>query len=119
MASVTLDKNAAVLDAGMAAIDRATRAGVLVGFGTDLMASLESDQLRGLEVQHEVQGTLELLRSATSRNATILGDDRYGRIAIGAAGDLLILGGDPFLTPSVLWQPAPGRRVVKAGVVVA
>lgn len=119
MASVGLEKNAVVLEAGMTAIDRATRAGVLVGFGTDLMASLESEQLRGLEVQHEVQGTLELLRSATSRNATILGDNRYGRIAIGAAGDLLVLGGDPFLTPSVLWQPAPGRHVVKAGVVVA
>lgn len=119
MSSVALDKNAAVLEAGMTAIDRATRAGVLVGFGSDLMGSLESEQLRGLEVQYEVQGILELLRSATSRNATILGDDRYGRIAVGAAGDLLVLGGDPFLTPSVLWRPAPGRRVVKAGLVMA
>ena len=119
MASVGLEKNALVLEAGQAAIEHATRSGVLVGFGTDLMGSLESEQLRGLEVQHEVQGTLELLRSVTSRNAAILGDDRYGRISIGAAGDVLILGGDPFSTPEVLWQPAAGRRVVKAGVVVA
>ncbi len=95
------------------------RSGVLVGFGTDLMGGLESEQLRGLELQHEVQGTLELLRSVTSRNAAILGDDRYGRIGIGAAGDVLVLGGNPFSTPEVLWHPVTGRRVVKAGLVVA
>ncbi len=119
MTSVGLEKNALVLEAGKTAIERATRSGVLVGFGTDLMGGLESEELRGLEIQHEVQGTLELLRSVTSRNAAILGDDRYGRIGIGAAGDILILGGDPFSNPSVLWQAAPGRRVVKAGVLVA
>lgn len=119
MAPGGLEKNALVLEAGMAAIERATRAGVLVGFGTDLMGSLESEQLRGLQVQHEVQGTLELLRSVTSRNAAIIGDDHLGRIAPGAAGDVLVLGGDPFSTPSVLWQQAPERHVVKAGVVVA
>lgn len=118
MSAIGLEKNAQVLESGMTAIERAAEAGVLVGFGTDLMGSLESEQLRGLEVQHEVQGTLELLRSVTSRNAAIIGDDRYGRIAPGAAGDLLVLGGNPFSTPSVLWGQAPGRRVVKAGVVV-
>jgi imidazolonepropionase-like amidohydrolase len=119
MAQVGLEKNALVLEAGMIAIERATRAGVLVGFGTDLMGSLESEQLRGLQVQHEVQGTLELLRSVTSRNAAIIRDDQRGRIAPGAAGDIVVLGGNPFSMPSVLWQQAPTRRVVKAGVVVA
>jgi imidazolonepropionase-like amidohydrolase len=119
MTPIGLEKNAQVLEAGKAAIECATGANVLVGFGTDLMGSLESEQLRGLEVQHSVQGTLELLRSVTGRNAAILGDDRFGRIALGAAGDVLILGGNPFSNPEVLWQSAPGRRVVKAGVVVA
>lgn len=118
MAQVGLEKNALVLEAGLAAVERAMGAGVHVGFGTDLMGVLEGEQLRGLEVQHEAQGTLELLRSVTSRNAMILGDERYGRIAPGSIGDLLILGGDPFATPSILWREAPGRHVVKAGVVV-
>jgi len=119
MAPVALEKNAQVLESGKAAIEHAARAGVLVGFGTDLMGDLESEQLRGLQVQHEVQGTLELLRSVTSRNAAIIRDDRYGRIVPGARGDLVILGGDPFTTPTVLWNGDGGRRVVKGGLVVS
>jgi len=119
MAPVALEKNAQVLESGKVAIEHAARAGVLIGFGTDLMGDLESEQLRGLQVQHEVQGTLELLRSVTSRNAAIIRDDRYGRIVPGARGDLVILGGDPFTTPTVLWKGDGGRRVVKGGLVVS
>jgi imidazolonepropionase-like amidohydrolase len=118
MSAAGLAKNDLVLRAGLTAIERAERAGVLVGFGTDLMGELESEQLRGLAVQHEVQGTLGLLRSVTSGNAEVLGAPGRGRLEVGAAGDILVLGGDPFTRPSVLWDPAPGRRVIKAGVVV-
>lgn len=118
MSNVALQKNAAVLEAGKTAIEIATTAGVNVGFGSDLMGELESEQLRGLLIQHEVQGTLELLRSLTSRNAEILRGPDIGRIQEGFAGDLVILNGDPFDDPSVLWDEDRPRQVVKAGSLV-
>jgi imidazolonepropionase-like amidohydrolase len=118
MPSVAREKNAQVLDAGQAAIEIASDAGVPVGFGTDLMGDLEDQQLRGLQIQHEAQGTLELLRSVTVRNAELLADDRLGRLRPGSHGDLIVLGGDPFEDPSVLWDPAEGRTIVLGGDVV-
>lgn len=118
MVPVARQKNAEVLDAGQGAIELAAAAGVPIGFGTDLMGDLEDEQLQGLRLQHQVQGTLELLRSVTSRNADLLADDRLGRLRPGSVGDLLVLGGDPFESPHVLWEPTDDRTVVLAGKVV-
>lgn len=118
MPQVARDKNTEVLDAGQGAVELAAAAGVAIGFGTDLMGDLEDQQLQGLRLQHEVQGTLELLRSVTSRNADLLGDERLGRLRPGAHGDLVVLGGDPFEDPTVLWEPTDARTVVLAGAVV-
>jgi imidazolonepropionase-like amidohydrolase len=118
MTSIALSKNAEVLDAGRKAIELATSAGVMVGFGTDLMGDLESQQLQGLKVQHEVQGTLELLRSVTSRNAAILGVNNLGVIEVGAQADFLILKRNPFDDPSILWNESAKRVVMKHGLVI-
>lgn len=118
MPAAALQKNAQVLEAGKTAIATASQAGVLIGFGSDLMGELEDEQLRGLQVQHEVQGTLELLRSVTSRNAAILGLDTVGRVRPGAVGDLVVLDGNPFERPEVLWERSERRVVVQAGAVV-
>lgn len=115
MAPVALEKNAQVLQSGQAAVELAMSVGIPVGFGSDLMGDLEYMQLSGIPLQHEVQGTLELLRSLTSRNAQILGVERHGRVAPGCTGDLLILPGDPFATPSLLWEASPDRIVIKSG----
>lgn len=119
LAPVSRAKNREVLDAGRRAIEIARAAGVPIGFGTDLMGPLEDDQLEGLRLQVEVEGPLEALRSATSVNATLLGRDDVGRVGEGARGDLLVLDGDPFGDPSLLWSRAEGRTVVLGGRVVA
>ena len=119
MPNIALEKNAEVLAAGQSAVELAMATGIPVGFGSDLMGDLESMQLTGLPLQHEVQGTLELLRSLTSRNAEILGTDRHGRIAPGCTGDLVILAGDPFTSPGVLWEESAERVVIKSGRRVA
>jgi len=118
MVEVALQKNHEVLASGKTAIEIATRHGILVGFGTDLMGDLEYAQLRGLEIQHEVQGTLELMRSITSRNAQVIGNPKHGSVAVGSFGDLVVLDGNPFEKPSVLWNMSEGRTVIKSGRVV-
>jgi imidazolonepropionase-like amidohydrolase len=92
--------------------------GISVGFGSDLMGDLESEQLIGLQVQHEVQGTLELLRSITSRNAEILQSNRHGWIREKMTGDLLVLDGNPFEDASTIWTQTQGRVVIKAGTII-
>ncbi len=118
MSSMSQDKNHQVLDAGRHSIELAHAAGVPVGFGTDLMGPLEEEQLACLRVQVEADGLLLALRSATSVNADLLGRPDLGRIRPGAVGDLLILDGDPFSDPSILWRESSRRTVVQAGRLV-
>jgi imidazolonepropionase-like amidohydrolase len=114
MPPVSQAKNREVLDAGRHAVELARAAGVRIGFGTDLMGPLEDEQLHGLRLQCDVDGPLAVLRSATSVNADLLGRPDLGRVAAGAAGDLVILDGNPLERPSVLW--AGPRTVIKAGL---
>lgn len=116
--AVSRAKNAEVLEAGGRAIEHAVAAGVDVGFGTDLMGSVESEQLNGLKLQAEVLGVLETLRSATSRNARLLGLGDRGVVRPGALADLVLLPGNPLERPDVLWTEAPGRQVVLGGRVL-
>jgi imidazolonepropionase-like amidohydrolase len=111
-------KNQEVLAAGKNAVTLARDAGVRIGFGSDLMGELEDEQLAGLRLQCEVLGVYDALRSATSTNAALLRREDLGRIAKGACADLVILDGNPFEEPSVLWDGSRNRTVIKAGRVV-
>ena len=116
MPAAQLRKNQEVLAAGREAVSLARSAGVRVGFGTDLMGPLESEQLVGLRLQVEVDGPLLALRSATSVNAQLLGRPDLGRVAAGAVADLLLIEGNPLESPALLWSGA--RTVIQAGVAV-
>ena len=111
-------KNSEVLASGQKAVQIARDAGVRVGFGTDLMGELEVDQLTGFERQVEAAGVLDTLRSATSVNADLIGRDDLGRIRPGGRGDVVIMDGNPFEEPSVLWDADRARTVIQSGTVV-
>jgi len=117
MSEGSLAKNHEVLEKGKRAVELATQAGVLIGFGTDLMGDLESYQLEGLRHQAEVQSSIELLRSITSNNAAILGKSNLGNLKPGANGDLVVFSKNPIEHPSILWEDS-SRIIVKAGRVV-
>ncbi|SNY47886.1 metal-dependent hydrolase family protein [Paractinoplanes atraurantiacus] len=120
MPLVSQRKNREVLEAGRKAVELARAAGVQVGFGTDLMGVLEEEQLQGLRLQAEVDGVHLALQSATSVNATLIGrGDDLGRVAPGYIADLLIIDGNPFEDPSVLWSGPANRTVIQSGTVVA
>jgi len=111
-------KNLEVLHAGSVAISRARAAGVQIGFGSDLMGDLADAQLSGLRLQSEPDGIFNVLCSATSVNADLIGRTDLGRIEIGAQGDVVVLDGNPFDEPSVLWDESRLRVVVQDGRVV-
>ena len=120
LSPISQAKNLEVLGSGKNAISLARAAGVKIGFGSDLMGDLEDDQLRGLQLQIEVDGVEGALHSATVVNAELLQlESTVGRIAEGFVGDLLILDGDPFADPSVVYDESRPRTVVQGGVLRA
>lgn len=115
---VSAEKNRIVLDAGRHSIAYALAAGVTVGFGSDLMGDLASDQLVGVRLQAEASTPLDALRALTRGNAAVLRRPDLGRIDVGAAGDLVIWAGDPLRDIDVIADETRARTVVQAGCVV-
>jgi imidazolonepropionase-like amidohydrolase len=111
----------AVLDAGLHALERAYRAGVILCYGTDLLGGMQRHQLREFAIRAQVQPAIEVIRSATTYAARLLGrPDELGVIAEGAHADLVVLDGDPLADISVLAPPSGVQpAVIQSGRVVA
>lgn len=78
------------------------RAGLKIGFGTDLLGSLHTQQTREFSLRAQVQSPASILRSATSINAEILDEPTLGWIYPGSEADILIVDGDPLRDINVL-----------------
>ncbi len=104
----------------LSGMDRMRRAGVKIGFGTDLLGSTYVQECREFTIRSEVFTPLELLRQATSVNAELMMQQgKLGCIAPGALADLLIVDGDPLRDISVLAADGKGlRMIVSAGEIV-
>lgn len=89
-------KVADVLDAGYRALEMAARAGVPVGFGSDLLGGMQRHQLEEFRIRADIQPAIEAIRSATTVAAQIAKmEHQIGTLAPGAFGDLIVLNGDP------------------------
>jgi imidazolonepropionase-like amidohydrolase len=119
LSAIAQVKNREVLAAGRDAVGYAHEAGVLVGFGSDNMGALVTEQLVGIRLLAEASSNLQALRSVTSSNATLMQRDDIGRIAVGAAGDLVLWSGNPLEDIDVIADGTRERTVVLAGEVVA
>ena len=111
-----LAKNAEVREAGLRAFAILRAAGVRVGFGTDLLGSHRDLQPLEFAIRAAVERPADIVRSATSVNADLLGRPELGRVAAGAIADLIVVDGDPLADVTVLARPAETlRMVVTAG----
>lgn len=117
LSPLSREKLATVFAAGVRSIEIAIRAGVHIGFGTDLLGDMHAHQSDELTLRAQVQSPLDVLRSATLVNAEIVGQtDRLGVIKPGALADLIAVRGDPLADLTLLQQQ--GRHldmIVKAG----
>jgi imidazolonepropionase-like amidohydrolase len=103
--AAALAKVAEVGDLASTSLDRLRQAGAKIGFGTDLLGSVMDRQSREFALRREVMSTPEILRSATSVNAALVGmEGKLGTIAGGALADLLLVDGNPLEDISVLEQ---------------
>jgi imidazolonepropionase-like amidohydrolase len=82
--------------AALGSLERMHRAGVRMGFGTDLIGELERYQATEFSIRREVLQPIDILRSATSVNASIIGQQNtIGRVAVGLLADLIVIAGNP------------------------
>lgn len=91
-----IEKNVAILEAGLRSLEIALSAGVTLGFGTDLIGETQSFQNRELAIRSEVQPARDVLHSLWNVNASIIGmDGAVGVLAEGAHGDVVVSTVDP------------------------
>ena len=91
-----LAKNDRVLEAGKHSLEILKRAGVPVGYGSDLLGALQVEQSREFVIRSEVLSPIEIIRQATLVGAQIVREEgRLGIIEPGARADLLLVDGDP------------------------
>jgi imidazolonepropionase-like amidohydrolase len=116
----SLEKLADIEPHALHGVELMHRAGVRVGFGTDLIGPLDRHQATEFAIRREILEPVEILRQATSVNAEILNEgSRLGRVQEGYLADLIVVDGDPLQDVSVFDET--GSRVpfvMKAGEVL-
>jgi imidazolonepropionase-like amidohydrolase len=91
-----LAKNDIVIEGALRSLEICKRAGVEVGFGSDLLGPLQVEQSREFQLRAEVLSPLEIIRQATTVGAKILRQEgKLGVIAPGAHADMLLVDGNP------------------------
>lgn len=98
---------------GVEAIRIAKAAGVPIAFGTDLLGSMHARQSTEFGLRLPAMTPAEILRSATSVAAELIGQSgKLGVIEEGAAADLLVVDGDPLKDLAPLQAPERGLQAV-------
>jgi imidazolonepropionase-like amidohydrolase len=119
MSEATHRKVFDVLDAGLSGLEIAHDAGVEIALGSDLLGALQIHQSEELLLRAEVQQPLDIIRSATTVGARLLGEEgRLGVIAAGASADLLAVDGNPLEDISVLTRPTSLALIMRGGTPV-
>ena len=101
---------------GIEAIRIAKAAGVPIAFGTDLLGNMQPRQSSEFALRLPAMTPAEILQSATSVAAALIGQaGKLGVIAPGAAADLLVVAGDPTKDLAPLQAPERGLLAVMKG----
>lgn len=120
VAPETMAKLKVAADSAIEGLQHMRDAGVMMGFGTDLLGSTYDQQCREFEFRSQVFTPLEMLRQATSIGAEILmQEDKLGCVKPGAFADLIVVDGDPLKDIGLL--AADGRKldlIMRAGEIV-
>ena len=110
-------KNAEVLRAGLRSLEIASKAGVTMCYGTDLLGPLGAAQTKEFSLRSKVLSAREILQSATINPARRFGLERFlGQIKPGFAADMIILNENPLNDISIFDYPEKHTlAVIKEG----
>ena len=117
MTADMLEKNDIVLDGALRSLEICKKAGVKVGYGSDLLGPLQVEQSREFMFRAEVLKPLEIIRQATIVGAEILRQEgKLGIVEPGAFADLIVVDGNPLKKLELfLDQGAHLPVIMKAG----
>jgi len=115
---VSMAKLTEVREAGLGSLEILQKAGVKIGFGTDLLGPMHRYQSHEFMIRAEVMSPFDIIRSATNVNAKLL--NRAGELGVvtpGARADLIVVDGDPLADLSLLdGQGEHLTHIMKDGV---
>ena len=119
-------KNRIALDAMTEALTLLKNAGVKVAFGTDLIADMHHLQNQEFLLRAQVYTPLEILRQATSVNASLIAlsgaNNPYPKLGViepGAAADILLINGNPLNNIRLMTQTETAfSMIMKNGKIV-
>ncbi|HUY93947.1 MAG TPA: amidohydrolase family protein [Terracidiphilus sp.] len=110
---VSLQKLEMVADFALAGLDIMKRAGVKMALGTDLLGAQHVRQCTEFTLRAQVLPAIDILRSACSVSADLMGETgRLGCIRKGAAADLLVVDGNPLEDIGVLARNGEALPVI-------
>jgi imidazolonepropionase-like amidohydrolase len=108
-------KNEKVLASGLESLEMCHRAGVRIGFGSDLLGQLQTDHCNEFTIRAQVMKPQDIIRSATLIGAEIVRQEgKLGEIVPGAFADLLVVDGDPYRDLSVFRNDGSGLAAIMA-----
>lgn len=111
--AVSMEKLRRVADAALSSLEIMKKAGVKMGFGTDLLGALHVRQCSEFMLRGKVLLAIDVLRSACAVNAALVGETgRLGCVREGAVADLLVVDGNPLEDISVLGSGGDGLVVI-------
>ena len=114
-----VEKTYEVLDAGIEALDFASKSGVEIVFGTDLLGIMHPRQLEEFTLRSKVINPLQLIQQATVNAAKLFNmQTEIGQVKEGFLADLIVLDGNPLENISLLTSPDQYLKfVIKGGKV--
>ncbi|MEQ9452738.1 MAG: amidohydrolase family protein [Pseudomonadales bacterium] len=111
-----LQKNEAVLAAGLESLAIAERAGVKMGWGTDLIGETQAMQRQEFAIRAQVQSAEAILHAMYVMNPMILQKaDEIGRLAPGMVGDAVLTPVNPLENISALADDNAISQVIQRG----
>ena len=95
-----------MFEAGRRSIEVAKRAGVELGFGTDLLGEAQPWQNQELAIRAELEPAADVLRSMYQTNAQLCQlEGQIGVLAPGASADVVLTRVDPLANLEALAEP--------------
>jgi len=102
-----------VMREALGGLESMRRAGVKMGFGTDLLGETYVQQCREFTLRKEVFSPVEILRQVTSTNAAVLQHEgKLGCVKEDAYADLLVVDGNPLNDIDLLAAGGQRLRVI-------
>jgi imidazolonepropionase-like amidohydrolase len=105
-----------VLDGGIKSLELAVKSGINLLYGSDLLGPMQTHQSKEFLMRKDFQSPIEIIRSATSLPALMLGlPGKIGSVEIGAHADMIVMERDPLKDIAYLTESEKFSAILLGG----